>query len=59
MVCCLLTSKRKKYPCEVLTDDQRRSAVRADQIKSLLCCTRRAKVSAAFLTVSFQKYVAK
>ena len=35
MLCCPMTTKRKGYPFEVAIDDDRQSAVLADQVKSL------------------------
>ncbi|MGN7964182.1 endoribonuclease MazF [Brucella sp. 22210] len=35
MLCCPMTIKRKGYPFEVVIDDERQSAVLADQLKSL------------------------
>ncbi len=35
MLCCPMTTKRKGYPFEVAIDDDRQSAVLADQAKSL------------------------
>ena len=35
MLCCPMTTKRKGYPFEVTIDDDRQSAVLADQVKSL------------------------
>jgi mRNA interferase MazF len=35
MLCCPMTAKRKGYPFEVAIDDDRQSAVLADQVKSL------------------------
>lgn len=43
MLCCPLTTKRKGYPFEVPLDDDRGSAVLADQVKSLDWRARRAK----------------
>jgi mRNA interferase MazF len=42
MLCCPMTTKRKGYPFEVAIDDERKSAVLADQIKNLDWRTRRA-----------------
>lgn len=44
MLCCPLTTRRKGYPFEVPLDDDRGSAVLADQVKSLDWRARRAKV---------------
>lgn len=43
MLCCPLTTKRKGYPFEVPIDDDRQSAVLADQVKSLDWRARNAK----------------
>src|SRR6266481_310076 len=43
MLCCPLTTQIKKYPFEVLIEGPSRSAVLADQIKSLDWRMRRAK----------------
>ncbi len=43
MLCCPLTTKIKGYPFEVPIDDERGSAVLADQVKSLDWRARRAK----------------
>lgn len=55
MLCCPLTTKRKGYPFEVPIDDERQSAVLADQVKSLDWRARRAtpkgKISEAELAM--------
>lgn len=44
MLCCPLTTKRKGYPFEVPINDARKSAVLADQVKSLDWRARGAKI---------------
>jgi mRNA interferase MazF len=43
MLCCPITTKRKGYPFEVLLDDDRQSAILADQVKSVDWRARNAK----------------
>ena len=59
MLCCPMTTQIKNYPFEVLISGQARSAVLADQIKSLDWRRRRAKRKAAVSSAELAEIRAK